>query len=270
MSIDPTQFRQRPVRKRRVTPMCLPSSLVGVTVVSPAYQHLLEESISRFRAATGLDVVVLWTSDETGFGAKLNLDLLLAPRAVVFFDIDLWMLRPFNFSALAAARRFCAVHDPGVWVPNCFPRMDCEREEWHHLDYFNSGLFVCDLGQPEIRNVFADARARLRASTEGGVPPPRDITDQFYLNWAVQRQPGLFQRMPFELNFYKVTVDGGAFPHIPREIIGLHAAGVPVDQKLERLRTEAAVFGAPVRPMTAPAREHFQAVPGSSHPVLRS
>jgi hypothetical protein len=198
---------------------------------------------------TGLDVVVLWMEREPSFAAKLNLDLLLAPVPIVFFDVDLWMLRPFDFVPLTQSGRFCAVHDTGPLDAGSFSYLDCRAEGWRPEEYFNSGLFVCDLGRPEIRAVFAAARARFADCQSGRVPPPADHGEQYFLNWAVQQQPGLLRLLPPELNFYKAAYDHGFIEHLPREIIGLHAAACPVSGKLAKLTREAAVFGEWVKPV---------------------
>lgn len=233
-----------------------PPEVIGVTITSPKYRHLTDEAVRRFRKHSGLDVIVLWSEEEPAFAAKLNLDLLVAPMPIVFFDVDLWLLRPFDFKALAKAGRFCAVPDPGAWNPLAFPHIDSKRNGWNKESYFNSGLFACDLARPEIRRVFADARRRFEECHANTAPAPVDWTDQFFLNWAIQQQPGLLKRLPFALNFYKKAVDWGSYPHIPREIVGLHAAGIPLEDKLENLRRQAAVFGEPIGPMHREAIDH--------------
>jgi hypothetical protein len=230
---------------------------IAVTVTSPGYDHLTAEAVRRFRRFSGLEVVVLPTSTEPAFAAKLNLDLFVAPRPIVFFDVDLWLLRPYDFRPLAKTGRWCAVPDPGAWNPRAFPHTDSVREGWEKDTYFNSGLFVCDLSQWNIREVFAMARQRLADCHAGNAPRPVDWTDQYFLNWAVQQQPGLLKRLPFALNFYKPAVDWGSYPSIPREIIGLHAAGTPVRDKLRVLEMQAAVFGGPTDPMIPEAVNHY-------------
>lgn len=243
-TINPARWAKRPKAANYPAPIVDVGSMVGVTVVSSRYAHMAREAVERFQKMTGLHVVVLHSVAEPAFSAKLNLDLLLAPRRVVFFDVDYWMLRPFDFSTLPADR-FSAVPDPGVGSANQFPAKDCARQGWAPETYFNSGLFVCNLAQPEIRQVFSDARARLTGCHTVAFESPADWTDQFFFNWAVQQQPGLFNPLPIALNFYKVAADGGNLAHIPAQIIGLHAAGVSVERKLEALRQQAAVFGPP-------------------------
>jgi hypothetical protein len=237
-------------------PLYTQKATIGVTVVSTTYAEVAEEAIARFHRYTGLDVTVIRAREEPSFAAKLNLDTLIAPRPIVFFDADLWMLRPYDFTLLAESDRFCAVHCPGAWNPSTFPHADCQANGWDKSTYINSGLFACDLRRPEIREVFTAARRCLEACHAGTLPHPVDWTDQFFLNWALQRQPGLLHLLPFALNFYKLAVDWGSYPHIPREIIGLHAAGVASDKKLETLHTQASVFGETTCPMHPEAIAH--------------
>lgn len=239
-----------------LAPQIQASAAIGVTVSSPKYAHLTDEAVKRFRAMTGLDVVVIWSQQEPAFASKLNLDLLVAARPIVFFDVDLWMLRPFDFVPLAQSKFFSAVPDPGALNKDAFPHTDCEREGWEKANYFNSGLFCCDLSRPEIRDIFKTARRLLTACHDKQFAKPVDWTDQFFLNYAVQLHAGLY-KLPFAMNFYKKAVDWGSFPHIPREIIGLHAAGVPIKDKLATLQREAAVFGEPSGKMLPEAADYY-------------
>lgn len=231
-----------------LAPIIASEGYVGVTIVSPSYAHMAAEAVGRFQRNSGLEVITLHVTGEPSFAAKLNLDLLVAPRPIIFFDVDWWLLRKFDFADLGTSS-FQAVHDPGV-NGDGFPVLDCKREGWTGEQYFNSGFFACDLGRPEIRRVFADARARLAACHDGTAAKPADYGDQFFLNWAVAQQPGLVHLLDCRMNFFKSAVDWGYFPYIPGGIIGLHAAGLPVNQKLDVLRREASVFG----PLAAAAR----------------
>lgn len=236
---------------------------IGVTIVSPKYAHLAEEAVTRFRRCAGLDAVIVWSEAEPAYAAKLNLDLLIAPRPIIFFDADLWFLRPVEFREVAASGRWCAVPDPCATHPETFCGKDVTASRWEPATYFNSGLFACDLARPEIRQVFADARARLEAVHSGAAPAPADTTDQYYLNWAVQQQPPLFKPLPLHLNFFMVAAHHGSLAHIPAEITGLHAAGVPTPRKLEILKLQAQVFG-PVAQPAKPARTRPSAL-ASAH-----
>jgi hypothetical protein len=230
----------------RITPQIVSEGAIGVTIVSPSYLHLAEQAVARFRASTGLDAVIIWSEAEPAFAAKLNLDLMVAPRPIVYFDVDLWLLRPAEeLGELAASGRWCAVPDPCSVNMTCFCGKDTAREGWQPDSYFNSGLFACDLARPEIRRVFADARAQLDRVHHEKAALPADSTDQYFLNWAVQQQPGLLQRLGLHMNFFNVAVHYGNVTQIPVPVTGLHAAGVPLEQKLETLAEQARVFGPP-------------------------
>jgi hypothetical protein len=249
LTIDPALFRASRTAKesapssRRLAPLAPSAGPIGVTLVTPRYAHLVDEAVTRFTKHSGLDVLVLHASEECGFAAKLNLDLLIAPRPIVFFDADLWLLRDFDFAEMACGERFCAASDPCAFNSKTFCGMDCSSDGWDPATYFNSGLFACDLGRPEIRRVFSDARQRLADCHSGTAPLPTDSTDQYFLNWAVKQQLDLFRSLPFRMNFFKLAVTMGDFPHFPADIVGLHAAGVPLPNKLDALRQQAAVLG---------------------------
>lgn len=234
--------------KRKVTARVLSDGPIGVTFVSPGYEHLEKEAVSRFREMTGgLECLVIHTGTLRGssFAAKLNLDLLVAPRPIVFFDADLWFIRPFDFASLGKSDQWCAVPDPCSTNLSSFCGQDSKREGWEVGTYFNSGLFVCDLARPEIRRVFADARAQLDRVIRDEVAPPVDSTDQYYLNWAVHQQPGLFKPLPLAMNFFAIAIHHGSLSEFPANIIGLHAAGVHLNRKLETLTRQAWVFAPP-------------------------
>lgn len=233
----------------------------------PTYADLLGPAVQKFTQHSGLDVIVIQTKAEAGFSVKLNLDLLVGPSIVVFCDVDLWLVRAVDFSVYYEPGRFGAVWDPSVNNTGTFCHKDVIREGWNPENYFNSGLFVCDMADPKIRQVFADAREHLRACHAGEVEKPADWTDQYFLNAAVRRQPGLFKRLPPALNFYKVCADWGSSAFIPRAIIGLHAAGIPLAKKLATLQAQEAVFGGPVRPLLGAAR-HQRVEQTLPYPVM--
>lgn len=239
------------------TPQITSTGPIGVTVTSPSYEHLTNEAVNRFRKHSGLEVIVLPCTSEPAFAHKLNLDLLVAPRKIVYFDIDLWLIRDFDFTSLANNGRFNAVPDPGAWNPFAFPHTDSVNEGWDKSEYFNSGLFICDLADPKIKKVFEDARKTLEECHNGKRRKPIDWTDQFFLNHSIQQQPGLLKRLPFQMNFYKKAVDWGSYPFIPRDIIGLHAAGEPKERKLEALHEQSKVLGSLNSEMISEAINHY-------------
>jgi hypothetical protein len=230
---------------------------VGVTVASPSFEPMVFEAVRRFHRFTGLDTVILHTATEPGFAAKLNLDQLVGPRRIVFYDADWWALRPLPLLNKAlASRAFWGVHCPGTFNPLSFPHTDCERLGMDKEDYINTGFFVCDLGNFEHRQVFVKARELHAAAVQGRASVPVDWTDQAWINLALQRLAVFQAKFPFSYNYYKRAVDWGNVPYHPREIYGLHAAGIAVSEKLKHLRDMESIFGEPVGPITPEAQSH--------------
>jgi hypothetical protein len=193
------------------------------------------------RRHSGLEVKEIVVKSEPCFERKLHLDLLCPKDRLVFFDSDYYLLRRLRVSGPSSS--FIAVHDPSVWNPHAFPHTDCERFGLDKRRYFNTGFFVCDLRVELHRRVFQLARQMYAECTEMKREKPVDWTDQFFLNAAVQQLGVPVTFLPFAFNFYKKAVDWGSFPYIPREIVGLHGAGIPVGQKFQALRAQATVFG---------------------------
>jgi len=225
-----------------------PLGMVAVTVISPAYEKLGTEAVRRMKEFSGLDVIVITADDADGFSPKLLIDQFIGPRPIVFFDSDWWLLRPFDFRPLGATGKFHAVHDRGVYHQETFCVNDSNIFGFPPAEYFNSGFYVCDLGNPAHRQIFEDARRFNEDCLEGRIAPVGDIGEQSFLNAAVQKS-GLLDLLPLAMNYtdnFRLT---GTIEHAPREIIGLHAACFPLPEKWDRLTSQAAVYGLPVQPL---------------------
>ena len=111
------------------------------------------------------------------------------------------------------------------------------------LKYFNSGFFICNLALKEHRQVFQVAR-RLRAKVvRKTMPKPVDWTDQIYFNLAAQQLNINLSLVPTKFNAYILAAAWGQLPFIPRDIVGIHAAGVPLKDKERALKLQSEVFG---------------------------
>ncbi len=229
---------------------------LGVTIISPSYQEAGAEAVRRWKQYTGNPVLVIHAEAEPAFSVKLHLDELCPARPIVFFDADLWLLRPLPFEQLDPVM-WSAVGDPGVWNPGAFPHSDCRSFDLDSTRYFNSGLMALDLGNMDHRAIFSAAREKLKQVHSGKAEKPVDWTDQFFLNAAFQASNLPLHLLPFAWNFYRFAVQEGSFPHIPRDIIGLHAAGVPVAEKLTALQAQALAYSMPERPMWPAAMDHY-------------
>lgn len=218
--------------------------MIAVTVVTPSYKHLEKECVRRIKKFTGLPVKVIRCSDKHGFMAKLELDKKCGSRRILFVDVDYYFLRPFNPLPWDSKCWF-AVHDSAAFNPYAFPHKDCVQQGMNKAQYFNSGMFVCDLRLKEHRNVFVEAR-RLKKLKRLN---PVDVTDQFYLNKAVQGLRTNLSLLPTKFNFYLKAASWGQLPYIPRDIVGIHAAGEPLKYKASALRHQCKVFGQELLPM---------------------
>lgn len=228
--------------------------MLAVTVVTPTYRHLEKEAVKRFRKNSGLPVKVIRCKDDEGFMTKLELDRLCGKKRIVFFDVDYWLLRPVDFSQWHP-NNWYAVHDSAVFNHYAFPHTDCEKFTMDKMLYFNSGFFSCNLALEEHRAVFKRARKIAALVRRGNLEKPTDVTDQFYLNAACQKlvYPSF---LPLKFNYYHRAAQWGQIPYIPRDVIGLHAAGEPLESKLQALQVQSQVFGADLLRVCAEAYQY--------------
>ena len=211
--------------------------MIAVTVVTPSYRHLEKECVRRIKKFTGLPVKVIRCADKNGFMAKLNLDKHCGRRRILFVDVDFWWLRECNVRAWCP-NTWMAVHDSAVFNPHAFPHTDCAKFGMDKMRYFNSGMFTVNFSLPDHRKVFQLARQLKQKKRI----KPVDKTDQFYLNLAAQRLNVAMSLVPTKFNLYLKAAQWGQLQFIPRDIIGLHAAGEPLKRKMKALKEQAKVF----------------------------
>lgn len=219
--------------------------MTGITITTPEYRQLAVEACERWRRFTGLPVKMIERKRD-GFHWKLRLDDL-HDGPCCFFDADWWLLREWNPDASGVMWQ--AVPDAMAFCDESFCGRDCARFGIDRARYWNSGLFICDLSRRDHRRVFGAARESWRENRRSKLARVADKTDQFHLNWAVQELGVPLSVLPTALNYYHFATRHGALPAIPREIVGLHGAGIPLAGKMEKLRQQAGVFGQPVMPM---------------------
>lgn len=219
--------------------------MIGITVHTPDYRELAIEACRRWKLYTGLKVRRIERRRD-GFHWKLRLDEL-HDGPCCFFDADWWLLREWRPEASGVLWQ--AVHDPMAFCDYSFVGKDCDRFGIDRSHYWNSGLFVCDLSREEHRAVFARARESWEENRNSKLIGVHDVTDQAHLNLATRELRTPFSFMAGATNYYHFATEHGAHPSIPREIIGLHGAGIPLKDKARKMRQQAAVFGGTVRPM---------------------
>ncbi len=233
--------------------------MIGVTVQTPKYAALSREAVARFKRGTGLEVQVIHAADgEAAFLKKLQLDLECPADSCVFFDADWWLLRDLDLSGLGTG--WSAVHDAGVFHPAAFCKSDCERLDLDKGAYFNSGFFMWDNASKQCRKAFEIARAAEHAQFSGKADAVDDWGDQSLLNLGVQRAGVPLQLLPFGFNCMMHFVRGGVFPYTPRVVHAVHAAGVPLKQKMRHLKAMAQVFSYEPEPLQPEAAAFHHAL----------
>lgn len=87
---------------------------------------------------------------------------------------------------------------------------------------------------------------------------PVDVTDQFALNKAAQDTNVPMSLVPLKFNYYHRASQWGQVPYIPRDVIGLHAAGFKLEEKKRALEVQAEVFTSDVLRI-CPEAQQFEA-----------
>lgn len=227
--------------------------LEAATLISPGYEQLGCIAMQHFMAFAlchGRPIRIHAVAESTaGFKQKLFLDQISAPN-VLWFDADWWLLRPADFGEFLTGE-FAAVRDPGANIKGEFPRTDCETHQLDRAKYINAGFFICPR---KFSHIFPAARAYAEDKRCA------DYGDQSALNLALQRFNVPQRMLPFRYNFWKMAVDRGAFPFIPRNIIGLHGAGIPKDEKLAHLQAQRLVFSGEQLPLSEYDRAAVEAL----------
>lgn len=222
--------------------------LLAVTVRTPKYQALSLQAVKRVELHLGLPVQVIECDDAKAFAMKLRLDRLCPATRILFFDADWWPLRNLDFSGYSGGS-WLAVHDAGVFHPAAFCMPDSATmgipREW----YFNSGFFVFDNTDSRHRRAFQAARDIEHSIFTGERARLHDFGEQSLLNAGVQQAGVPVQLLPFSMNTMLHFVRGGVFPYIPRVVHAVHAAGVPLKQKMRHLRAAAELLSFEPEPM---------------------
>lgn len=245
--------------------------MIGATLITPAYAEIGLEAVKRFKRHTGLDVVILWRDDgPDAFAAKLDIPLTIKDQTVVFFDSDLWFIHDVDLRWMDRRHQFYAVMDPGVndvadasiKVAGAWARSDCEVLGINPNKYFNGGLWVANFRHDSHRVAFAHARQLYQDKINGvfnydkDVSKPGDILtftqtkcrigdygEQSFLNAGVQRAGIEIDPLLMSYNYWHMAYKGGLVDAVPYRVIGLHAAGYALQDKLQHLRQMSEVLG---------------------------
>jgi hypothetical protein len=227
-----------------------PVPLLGVTIITPAYQDIGAEASRRWHQFTGMPLIILSApSEKDAYRLKLRLPEFLPSAPVCYFDADYWLLRPLDVPDLVAKVKehaLLAVVDPGTHDPAGFVAKDCH---WHALDpsrYFNSGFWVADFSRDQITHAFTHALEALDDRQWA------DYGDQSAWNYGLQKYHVNGLALSWKYNFFLHAITHGYCDHIPAEVIGLHAAGVARGKKREHLTEWAKMLSYPVKHLPPP------------------
>jgi hypothetical protein len=202
--------------------------MIGVTLSSPGFEELAEESRKRFMRHTGLQCVVVHTKTDKNYAAKLELPRMFN-QTVVWFDADLWFIRDTDLSEFDNQEEFMAVNDPGIHESINFPMHDSRMLGLDLLKYFNSGFYIWNSRHHAI---FEEAR-RVMATEFKKL---HDFGEQSALNAGAQRK-GKLRLLSNSLNYVPLAERYRAKGmRILQEPATVHAAGHKAPDKLEALR----------------------------------
>lgn len=177
---------------------------------------------------TGLNCVVVHTKDEANYSAKLELPSMFS-QTVVYFDADLWFIRPVDLSHYNERTEFFAVRDPGIHDPAHFPFHDAKTLKMDLMRYFNSGFYIWN---SRHREAFQEARVIMK-DFKGKL---KDFGEQSALNAGIQRK-GMVRLISNTFNYIPFAELAGLQALEPRRApCTVHAAGYGGDLKLGALR----------------------------------
>lgn len=197
-------------------------------MASPGFAELAEEARKRFMQFTGLQCVVVHTKEEGNYAAKLELPSMFN-QTVVWFDADLWFIRPTDLSIYDNRSEFFAVRDPGIHDPAHFPFHDSRLLGLDVLQYFNSGFYIWN---NRHRAAFEEARSCLKENKA----KLKDFGEQSSLNAGVQRKSKV-RLLSNKLNYMPFAEMAGLQAMEPKRAPNtVHAAGYGGDWKIGSLR----------------------------------
>lgn len=208
--------------------------MIGVTIASPGYRDLAHHQADHFRKNSGLNTIVVETVDD-GYHHKLELQSMFKGQQVVFFDADYRLIRPINFRKLNPFNVFIAASDPGHLHQGMWASKDSGILGIDKSKYFNSGFWMANFANASHVRAFNLARQMLEEKKNGLWSDIGDPGDQSFMNAAMQRSGVQMSILHPKFNFFMHAWEHGCIESIPRGVIGIHAAGVPLDQKSAHL-----------------------------------
>lgn len=205
--------------------------MIAITVATPDYADMANENAKWMRRNSGLETIVVQVGDKSrreGFETKLSLENIYKGK-IVFFDADYRLVADVRgqLQSLNPRNSFLAVHEPSASKGNdyFFSYKDTRELGLPIKKHVNTGFFVCDTSRAPIQRMFARARQVFAEKTNGLWGNITDQTDQTIINLAIHDQRIRVGLMPGQWNWFYYAFREG-WCDFPRQVIGLHAAGV--------------------------------------------
>ena len=218
------------------------SPVISFTISTPGYHELAVECARRIRQCAGIDCLVLTSEDrQNGYALKFELARLAGGRIFIFADADWWMIRHTPIAQFIGEDGFCAVQDPAVHHPT-FCQNDADVFGFPRDRYINSGFFVANSADSRVLRAFDRAAVLLMEKQAGLHPDIQDSTEQSCFCKALYDEGLPTRFLPQKWNVYTHAARYGHVDTLPAQPIAIHAAGVPLDQKMHRLGLECATF----------------------------
>ena len=221
--------------------------MIAATLCTPKYADLCHEQVEFFRQHCDLPIFAIHLKEETfkhSAGRKLELHRMFKGQKVLFFDADWRAIRKLDLEMLEklSDTHFLACADPGVNDPGSFPKSDCKEFGIDPTLYFNSGFFVANFALESHVKAFSLAFELYRQSKNGKWGSIFDFGEQSYLNAGVQKSGASIHLLPPAWNWFHYAWVQGHIEHVPRSIIGVHAAGTAFDSKKQTLDAQTELF----------------------------
>lgn len=218
------------------------SPIIAFTIATPGYFDLAYECARRIRQFAGIDCLILTSEDrQNGYALKFELARLAGGRVFIFADSDYWMIRHMPMDRFIGVDGFCAVPDPAALHPT-FCKNDADVFGFPRDRYFNSGFFVANSADSRVIRAFDRASVILAEKRAGLHPLIQDGTEQSCFCKAMHENQLPTQFLPQEFNTYLHAAQHGHVATIPAKPYAIHAAGVPLPDKMRVLQQQCAVF----------------------------
>ena len=221
--------------------------MIAVTIATPKYKQLCDEQVEHFRKHCDLPVVAIHLKEESfkdSAGRKLELHRMFRGQKVLFFDSDWRAIRKLDIELLEKLSEtdFLAVADHDTRDSGSFPKPDSKTFGINEALYFNSGFWVANFALEKHVQAFELALKLYKESKNGGWASVIDHGEQGFLNAGIQKSGVPIHHLPATWNWYHFAWANGAIEHIPRNIIGVHAAAFPIHEKKIALDAQTQIF----------------------------